>query len=66
MEDVAGVLSKDERLTLLRFLKKLGKHARVFFCALCQSIGPTKPERFEQDYRLNKRNTCAARRGKRR
>src|SRR6266513_1276405 len=27
MEDVAGVLSKHERLTLLRLLKKLGKHA---------------------------------------
>src|SRR6476620_2216240 len=27
MERVAGVLSKDERLTLLRLLKKLGKHA---------------------------------------
>src|SRR6476619_6537817 len=27
MEGVAGVLSKDERLTLLRLLKKLGKHA---------------------------------------
>jgi hypothetical protein len=27
MEDVAGVLSKTERLTLLRLLKKLGKHA---------------------------------------
>src|ERR1700757_3795391 len=27
MEDVAGVLSKSERLTLLRLLKKLGKHA---------------------------------------
>jgi len=27
MEDVAGVLSKNERLTLLRLLKKLGKHA---------------------------------------
>jgi MarR family transcriptional regulator, 2-MHQ and catechol-resistance regulon repressor len=26
MEDVAGVLSKNERLTLLRLLKKLGKH----------------------------------------
>jgi hypothetical protein len=27
MEDVAGVLSKNERLTLLRLLKKLGKYA---------------------------------------
>jgi DNA-binding MarR family transcriptional regulator len=27
MEDVAIVLSKNERLTLLRLLKKLGKHA---------------------------------------
>ena len=27
MEDLAGVLSKNERLTLLRLLKKLGKHA---------------------------------------
>jgi MarR family 2-MHQ and catechol resistance regulon transcriptional repressor len=27
MEDVAGVLSKNERLALLRLLKKLGKHA---------------------------------------
>src|SRR5213595_4116263 len=27
MEDVAGVLSKNERLTLLRLLKKWGKHA---------------------------------------
>src|SRR5438128_4667505 len=27
MEAVAGVLSKNERLTLLRLLKKLGKHA---------------------------------------
>jgi MarR family 2-MHQ and catechol resistance regulon transcriptional repressor len=27
MEDVAGVLSKSERLILLRLLKKLGKHA---------------------------------------
>jgi hypothetical protein len=27
MEDVAGVLSKNERLTFLRLLKKLGKHA---------------------------------------
>src|SRR5213596_3303386 len=27
MEDVASVLSKNERLTLLRLLKKLGKHA---------------------------------------
>jgi hypothetical protein len=27
MEDVANVLSKNERLTLLRLLKKLGKHA---------------------------------------
>jgi MarR family 2-MHQ and catechol resistance regulon transcriptional repressor len=27
MEDVVGVLSKNERLTLLRLLKKLGKHA---------------------------------------
>src|SRR2546429_7371927 len=27
MEDVANVLSKSERLTLLRLLKKLGKHA---------------------------------------
>ncbi len=27
MEDVAEVLSKSERLTLLRLLKKLGKHA---------------------------------------
>src|ERR1700752_2401434 len=27
MEDVAGVLSKNERLTLLRLLKKLGKQA---------------------------------------
>ena len=27
MEDVAGVLSKNERLKLLRLLKKLGKHA---------------------------------------
>src|SRR6202045_505920 len=27
MEDVASVLSKKERLTLLRLLKKLGKHA---------------------------------------
>ena len=27
MEDVAGILSKTERLTLLRLLKKLGKHA---------------------------------------
>jgi MarR family transcriptional regulator, 2-MHQ and catechol-resistance regulon repressor len=27
MEDVAGVLSINERLTLLRLLKKLGKHA---------------------------------------
>src|ERR1700747_3192601 len=27
MEDVVGVLSKSERLTLLRLLKKLGKHA---------------------------------------
>jgi MarR family 2-MHQ and catechol resistance regulon transcriptional repressor len=27
MEHVAGVLSKHERLTLLRLLKKLGKHA---------------------------------------
>ncbi len=27
MEDVANVLSKRERLTLLRLLKKLGKHA---------------------------------------
>jgi len=26
-EDVAGVLSKNERLSLLRLLKKLGKHA---------------------------------------
>src|SRR4029077_9895797 len=29
MEDVAGVLSKNERLTLLKLLKKLGKHAAV-------------------------------------
>jgi len=27
MENVANVLSKNERLTLLRLLKKLGKHA---------------------------------------
>jgi MarR family 2-MHQ and catechol resistance regulon transcriptional repressor len=27
MEDVAAVLSKNDRLTLLRLLKKLGKHA---------------------------------------
>jgi len=27
MEDVAAALSKNERLTLLRLLKKLGKHA---------------------------------------
>jgi MarR family 2-MHQ and catechol resistance regulon transcriptional repressor len=27
MENVADVLSKNERLTLLRVLKKLGKHA---------------------------------------
>jgi len=27
MEDVAGVLSKKERLALRRLLKKLGKHA---------------------------------------
>jgi hypothetical protein len=27
IEDDAGVLSKNERLTLLRLLKKLGKHA---------------------------------------
>jgi MarR family 2-MHQ and catechol resistance regulon transcriptional repressor len=27
MENVAGALSKNERLTLLRLLKKLGKHA---------------------------------------
>src|SRR5437588_9318220 len=27
MEDVANVLSKNERLTLVRLLKKLGKHA---------------------------------------
>jgi hypothetical protein len=27
MEEVAGVLSKNERLTLLRLLKTLGKHA---------------------------------------
>jgi len=27
MEEVASVLSKNERLTLLRLLKKLGKHA---------------------------------------
>jgi hypothetical protein len=27
METVVGVLSKKERLTLLRLLKKLGKHA---------------------------------------
>jgi hypothetical protein len=27
MEEVAGMLSKNERLTLLRLLKKLGKHA---------------------------------------
>ena len=27
MEDVAAVLSKKERLTLLRFLKELDKHA---------------------------------------
>jgi MarR family 2-MHQ and catechol resistance regulon transcriptional repressor len=27
MEDVTGVLSQNERLTLLRLLKKLGKHA---------------------------------------
>src|SRR5881396_3246542 len=27
MEDVAGVLSRNERLTLLRLLKKLGRHA---------------------------------------
>ena len=27
MEEVTGVLSKNERLTLLRLLKKLGKHA---------------------------------------
>src|SRR5438094_2685919 len=27
MEDVANVLSKNERLTLLRLLRKLGKHA---------------------------------------
>src|SRR4030081_2555809 len=27
MENVVGVLSKNERLTLLRLLKKLGKHA---------------------------------------
>jgi MarR family 2-MHQ and catechol resistance regulon transcriptional repressor len=27
MENVARVLSKNERLTLLRLLKKLGKHA---------------------------------------
>src|ERR1700693_260408 len=27
MEDVAGALSKNERLTLVRLLKKLGKHA---------------------------------------
>jgi hypothetical protein len=27
MEDVAGVLSKNERLALLRLLKKLGKYA---------------------------------------
>ena len=27
MEGVTGVLSKNERLTLLRLLKKLGKHA---------------------------------------
>ena len=27
MENIAGVLSKNERLTLLRLLKKLGKHA---------------------------------------
>jgi hypothetical protein len=26
MEDVAGILSKSERLTLLQLLKKLGKH----------------------------------------
>jgi len=27
MENMADVLSKNERLTLLRLLKKLGKHA---------------------------------------
>jgi len=27
MENVANVLSKNERLTLLRLVKKLGKHA---------------------------------------
>ena len=27
MENISGVLSKNERLTLLRLLKKLGKHA---------------------------------------
>jgi hypothetical protein len=27
METAVGVLSKNERLTLLRLLKKLGKHA---------------------------------------
>jgi MarR family 2-MHQ and catechol resistance regulon transcriptional repressor len=27
MENIAGVLSKNERLTLLRLLKKLGRHA---------------------------------------
>jgi hypothetical protein len=27
MEEVANVLSKNERLTLLRLLKKFGKHA---------------------------------------
>jgi hypothetical protein len=27
MQDMANVLSKNERLTLLRLLKKLGKHA---------------------------------------
>ena len=27
MEDVANILSKNERLTLLRLLKKLGEHA---------------------------------------
>ena len=27
MEDVADIFSKNERLTLLRLLKKIGKHA---------------------------------------
>jgi hypothetical protein len=39
MEAVAGVLSKNERLTLLRLLKKLGKHAAELASKRIRSYG---------------------------